>query len=292
MKNYTQYYAGSLSKVKESEREKFLQEANDKMKSKGLEKLHISVEPTLISKDFLAILKKYDVITVELEVKIANDYILKKYKANFKVEDIKKASKLIKRKRMNLGYQLMVGFPDSTKIDEAESAKLLMKFRPNLVRIYPVLVIEGTELAEAYNNNEYDPLTLPQAIDRCKDLIYMFNKKRINAITVGSIDENNLNKGKKDEIKVIAGPTHKEFAQLVEDSIWYDSIVGKIKKYNSKVKEVRVEVHPTNVNNVVGYERENINKFKELYSVEIQVIPNEKIKLGRAEMKILAIYED
>ena len=292
MKDYKQYYAGSLSKVKESDIEKFLQEANEKMKSKDLEKLHVSIEPKRVSKELLKILKQYNVITVELEVKIANNFILKKYKANYEIDDIKKASKLIKRNRLNLGYQLMVGFPDSTKIDEQESARFLIKFRPSLIRIYPVLVIEGTELAESYKNKEYEPLILPQAIDRCKDLIYMFNKKKIKAITVGILDENNLKEDEKEEIKVIAGPIHKDFPQLVEDSIWYDSIVGKIKKYNNKVKEVRIEVHPTNVDNVIGYERENINKFKDIYLVEMQVIPNERIKPGRSEMKILTIYED
>ena len=81
MKDYMQYYAGSLTNVKKDEYEKFLQEANERMKAKRLEKLHISVEPTVISKEFLQMLKKYNVITVELEVKIANDFILKKYKA-------------------------------------------------------------------------------------------------------------------------------------------------------------------------------------------------------------------
>ncbi len=289
MKNYKQYYAGSMTTIKESEQEKFLQDANEKMKTKRLEKLHISVEPTKVSKEFLNLLKKYNVITVELEVKIANDFILLKYNAGYKVEDIKKASKLIRRNRMILGYQLMVGFPDSTKIDEQESAKQLIKCKPSLVRIYPTLVIKDTDLEKEYKNGEYEPLTLPQAIDRCKDLIYMFNKKRIKAITVGNLNENNI---KKDEVKIIAGPTHEAFAQLVEDSIWYDSIVGKMKKYNNKVKEVKIEVHPTNVNNVIGYERENAEKLKELYSVDIKVIPNEKIKPGRSEMKILTIYED
>lgn len=292
MKDYMQYYAGSLTNVNKNEYEKFLQEANDKIRAKRLEKLHISVEPTLISKELLQILKRYNVITVELEVKIANDFILKKYKAGFTSDEIKKASKMIKHSRMNLGYQLMVGFPDSTKIDEQDSAKQLIKFRPNLVRIYPVLVIEGTELATEYENNEYQPLTLAQAIERCKELIYIFNKKKIKAITVGSVSETNMKKEEKNEIKVLAGPTHQAFAQLVEDSIWYDSIVGKIKKFNSKAKEIKIEVHPSNVNNVIGYEKGNAKKIEELYSVEIKVIPNEKIKPGRSEMKILTIYED
>lgn len=292
LKNYTQFYAGSLTNISDDNLEKFLEEANEKRKNKRVEKIHISVIPTKISKEFLITLKKYNVITVELEIKIANSFILKKCNCNFTYEDIKKASKLIKRNRMNVGYQLMVGLPDSTLIDEQESAKQLIKFKPSLVKIYPVLVFKGTELEKEFNHEEYKPLTLQQAVERCKELIYVFNRKKIKAITVGNVNENLANKGEREGLRIIAGPTHQAFPQLVEDSIWYDSIVGKIKKYSSKVKEVKIEVHPSNVNNVIGFEKENVEKIKELYSVDITVIPNEKIKPGRSEMKVLTIYED
>ena len=41
------------------------------------------------------------------------------------------------------------------------------------------------------------------------------------------------------ESEVVAGPFHPAFRQLVESAMWYDAIVGKIKKLNVKVKEVR-----------------------------------------------------
>lgn len=292
LKKYTQFYAGSLTKIPENEVEKFLEEANEKRKNKRLDKIHISIIPTRISKETIMLLKKYNVITVELEIKIANDFILKKCNSGFSYEDIKKAVKIIKKARLNLGFQLMVGLPDSTKIDEQESAKILARFRPNLIKIYPVIVVKGTEIEKYFNNEEYKPLTLPQAIERCKELIYIFNRKKIKAITVGNINESLIDKNEKEKFRIIAGPNHKAFAQLVEDSIWYDSIVGKIKKYNSKVKEVKIEVHPSNVNNVIGYERENVKKIKETYSVDITVNPNDKIKPGRSEMKVLTVYED
>ena len=292
LKKYTQYYAGSLTNIKENKIEKFLDEANQKRKNKRLEKLHISIEPNKVSKELVKLLKANDVITIELEIKIANNFILKKCKYDYTVEDIKKASKIIRRKRLNVGYQIMVGLPDSTRIDEQESAKILIKYRPTFIRLYPVLVTEGTELESALKNDEYEPLTLQQGIERCKELIYLFNKKKINSISLSNLNENSSTKDNKDGLKIIAGPNHQAFPQLVEDSIWYDSIVGKIKKYNSKVKEVKVEVHPSNINNVMGYEKENLQKIKDTYSVEMQVIANDQIKPGRTEMKILTIYED
>lgn len=290
LKKYTQYYAGSLTNINEDKIEKFLNNANEKRKNKRLEKLHISISPKLISKELVKLLKANDVITIELEIKIANNFILKKCEYDYTVEDIKKASKIIRRNRVNVGYQLIVGLPDSTRIDEYESAKFLMKFRPSFIRIYPVLIVEGTELETAFRNDEYEPLTLQQGIERCKELIYLFNKKRIKSISLSNLNENV--KENKEGLRIIAGPNHQAFPQLVEDSIWYDSIVSKIKKYNSKVKEVKVEVHPSNISNVIGYEKENLKRIKDTYSVEMQVTANDQIKPGRSEMKILTIYED
>ena len=51
------------------------------------------------------------------------------------------------------------------------------------------------------------------------------------------------------ESEVVAGPYHPAFGQLVEDSVWYDSIVDKIKKINDKVKEVKVKVNFVDLNN-------------------------------------------
>lgn len=292
LKKYTQYYAGSLTGKKQDEIEKFLVEANEKRKNKRVEKIHISLNPKMVDKELIKLLKEYNVITVELEIKIANNFILKKCNYDYTNEDIKNASKIIRKNRLNVGYEIVVGLPDSTRIDEQESARFIIKYRPTFIRLYPVLVEEGSKLDNDYKNDEYKPLTLQQGIERCKELIYLFNKKKIKAITLNNSNDVASGKENKDGLRIIAGPNHNAFAQLVEDSIWYDSIVSKIKKYNSKVKEVKVEVHPSNLNNVIGYEKENINKIKDTYSVEMQVIANDKIKPGRSEMKILTIYED
>lgn len=74
--------------------------------------------------------------------------------------------------------------------------------------------------------------------------------------------------------------------------MWYDVIVEKIKKLNTKVKEVVVTINPIDVNNVVGQKRENIKKLKEIYDVDLKVESNEKIKQGKSKIEITKIYED
>ena len=92
--------------------------------------------------------------------------------------------------------------------------------------------------------------------------------------------------------EVIAGPYHEAFGQLVESRIWYDSIVNKIKKFNVKVKEVEIEVNPRDVNPVIGHKRENIEKLKEFYDVDVKIIQNKNRPVGKADVRILKTFSD
>ena len=65
---------------------------------------------------------------------------------------------------------MMVGLPESSRIDEINTAKALIKLKPKMVRIYPVLVIKGTELEKEYKEGKYEPLTVVQAVETCKEL--------------------------------------------------------------------------------------------------------------------------
>lgn len=88
------------------------------------------------------------------------------------------------------------------------------------------------------------------------------------------------------------GPYHEAFGQLVEDGIWYDSILEKIKKFNVKVKEIEIKVNPESVNNVVGHKKENLKKLKEIYDVDSVIKQDKGIKLGKFEINILKTYKD
>ena len=237
-------------------------------------------------------LKKYKVTTIELGVQSTNDYILKVCQRGHTFRDVKNASKMIRRHGFILGHQMMVGLPESTKLDELNTAKELAKLKPKIMRIYPVLVIKNTKLAQDYENGEYRPLSVEQAVERCKELYYFFNKKRIQVIRIGLQNTDTITNPANPKSDVLAGPYHDAFGQLVEASMWYDSILNKIKKFNVKVKEVEVRVHPENVNHVIGHKKENLEKLRELYDVDVKVVQDFSIKPGKSEVKILKKYAD
>ena len=187
---------------------------------------------------------------------------------------------------------MMVGLPESNRIDEINTAKALIKLKPKMVRIYPVLVIKGTKLEKEYNEGIYEPLSVVQAVETCKQLVRMFVDKKIEVIRVGLQNTDEICNPEEKQSEVVAGPFHPAFRQLVESSMWYDAIVEKIKKLNAKVKEVEVTVNPIDINNVIGHKKENAIKLKETYEVDLIVKQDEKVKQGKSKIEVTKTYND
>lgn len=286
------FFGGSFTGIDEKKQEELLQIAYKYIEKGQVDSIRISTRPDYINKEILKRLKKYKVKTIELGVQSANNYILGRANRGHTFEDVKKASKLIRWYGFNLGHQMMVGLPESNRIDEINTAKALIKLKPKMVRIYPVLVIKGTKLEKEYNEGVYEPLPLVQAVETCKQLVRMFIDKKIEVIRVGLQNTEEISSPEERQSEVVAGPFHPAFRQLVESSMWYDAIVEKIKKLNVKVKEVEVTVNPIDINNVIGHKRENIIKLKDTYEVDLIVKKDENIKQGKSKVQITKKYND
>ena len=286
------FFGGSFTGINEDIQEELLQTAYEYIEKGQVDSIRISTRPDYINKEILKRLKKYKVKTIELGVQSSNDYILGRANRGHTFKDVEKASKLIRWYGFNLGHQMMVGLPESTRIDEINTAKALIKLKPKMVRIYPVLVIKGTKLEKEYNEGIYEPLSVVQAVEICKQLVRMFTDKKIEVIRVGLQNTDEICNPQNKESEVVAGPFHPAFGQLVESSMWYDAIVEKIKKLNVKVKEVEVTVNPMDANNVIGHKRENVIKLRDTYEVNLIVKQDEKIKQGKSKIEITKKYND
>ena len=280
------FFGGSFTAIKKEKQEELLQAVQKYIHDKKVNSIRISTRPDAIDKDILKMLKKYHVKTIELGVQSMNNYILNRSQRGHTVEDVKKASKLIRWNGFILGHQMMVGLPESTKQDEINTAKELIKLKPKIVRVYPVLVIKDTPLAIEYENKEYTPLTVTQAVERCKEIVELFNKHKINVIRIGLQNTEEISDPSKETSQVVAGPYHPAFRQLVESSMWYDSLLNEIKKI-----KVKIIANPENINNIIGHKKENVLKLKEVYDVDVAVESSEEIKPGKFKLEILKTYE-
>ena len=286
------FFGGSFTAINEELQNELLELAYTYVKEGKVESIRISTRPDYIDKNILKRLKKYKVKTIELGVQSANDFVLKRANRGHTFEDVKKASKLIRWYGFRLGHQMMVGLPESTRQDEINTAKALIKLKPKMVRIYPVLVVKNTKLEMEYESGIYKALPLPQAVETCKQLVRMFSDKNIDIIRVGLQNTDEISDPSSEKSEVVAGPYHPAFRQLVESGLWYDAIVEKIKKLNVKVKEVQVTVNPLDVNNVIGHKKDNVLKLKEFYDVDLVLKQDSNIKQGKSKIDITKTYAD
>ena len=99
----------------------------------------------------------------------------------------------------------------------------------------------------------------------------------------GAIDPKvELEMDKQNQVKMSVIITAKELSAINQLS----------KNIQVKVKEVEISVNPQDINNVVGYKRENILKIKDMYDVDIKTKQDNKIKEGKIKIDIIKRYTD
>ncbi len=282
------FWGENFLKIKDYE--KYLETVYEYIKEKKVNRIKITTTPDCINKEVIKKLKKYGVKTIELDVKSTNDYILKKCMCNNTIETIKNACKLIRWNGLMLGIQMLIGLPESTRLDDMNTAKEIIKLKPKLVRIEPVLVLKDTILEQEFKQKEYIPLTVEQAVERCKEIVDLFNKKKINMIRIGFQNPDEIVEKIKDSDEVVAGPYHPAFRKIVESKLWYDAIVEKIKKVNAKVRQVKITANPENVNSIIGEKNENIVKLKDIYEVDTLIETSEEVKPGDFRLDVEQVY--
>ncbi len=286
------FFGGSFTGIDVEMQNRLLKTAYSYIQSKQIDAIRISTRPDYIDKQTLKRLKKFKVKTIELGVQSTNDYILSKCKRGHTYDDVKHASRLIRWHGFKLGHQMMVGLPESTRLDELNTARNLAKLKPKMVRIYPVLVIRGTELENDYLNGEFEPLEINQAVEICKELSQFFEKKRIKVIRIGLQNTDTILSPDEKNSEVVAGPYHDNFRQLVDSSYYYDLLNEKIKKINAKAKEIEITVNPQIVDSIVGYKKQNLQKIKENYNLDIQLKLNPKYSKKKIDIKTVKIYKE
>ena len=104
----------------------------------------------------------------ELGVQTLNDLIYKKVKRGHTVKDVENATSLLKDSAFKVAYHFIPGLPGSTPETDLETFELAFRdqrFKPDMVKIYPCLVIKGTPLYKKWARGEYSPLNTEQAAE-------------------------------------------------------------------------------------------------------------------------------
>lgn len=263
------FYGGSFTGIPDDEQVAFLECANEYISSGKVHSVRLSTRPDYIDDEILSRLKKYNTKVIELGAQSMDDTVLKNSCRGHSKEAVYKASNLIKKYGFELGLQTMIGLPGDSEEKAINTAKEIAEINPEVVRIYPALVIKGTFMEKLYLEGKYQPLNLDSAVELCAKLMDIYEAKDINVIRVGLQPTESIN----NDMDVVAGPFHPAFRQLVESKRILTILIKKLDEYeNLQGKSITIITNNSNISNVVGQKACNLKFIKKSYGVsEIKV---------------------
>lgn len=195
--------------------------------------IRVSTRPDAIDDEILRILNEYKVTSIELGAQSTDEQVLLLNHRGLTRDDIIKASELIKEKGFSLGLQMMTGLLGDTPEKAMKTAEDIIFLKPDTVRIYPTIVLEGTYLGELYKKGEYRPQTVEEAVEICAILLKRFYEENITVIRLGLHSGGNVEDG------YLAGPYHPAFGELCESKIYLEKAKEILsQKYSVKNKNI------------------------------------------------------
>jgi elongator complex protein 3 len=130
--------------------------------------LTVETRPDRIDAEEIKRLREIGCTRVELGVQTLSDNILKLTKRGHTVADVIRATALLKTAGFKVDYHILPGQPGSTPKRDLEDFQRVFAdpdFRPDMVKIYPCVVMKGSELYEWTERGEFKPLEGTQLRD-------------------------------------------------------------------------------------------------------------------------------
>lgn len=213
--NEAAFYGGSFTGL-DMDLQKQLLALTDELLEQGIiGSVRLSTRPDYINTEVLSLLREHGVELVELGVQSLDDAVLQRAERGHTVEAVYTAHKLLKAYGFKTGIQLMVGMPGQDFASVQDTAARVAQLRPDIARIYPLLVIKDTPLAHGYEQGAFVPLSLEEAVEQSTYLYKTLTQAGIKVIRIGlQPDEELCAAG-----NIVAGPFHPAMGELVKSRV-------------------------------------------------------------------------
>lgn len=269
------FFGGTFTALPDEVQAKLLAPLQPLLKDGTLDSVRISTRPDSIEADHVVWLAERGVRTIELGVQSLDDAVLAASGRGHTAEESLSAVRCIKSSGLQAGAQLMPGLPGDTPGSSLASLEQVLAAGADFIRIYPTVVLKGTELARRYAAGEFTPLSLERGTYLCKILLQRAMQAGIPVIRIGLQADQGL-----DAEHVLAGCWHPALGQLVRSGLYADLLC----RFVLPGQHVTVYCHPSRLADVVGMKRSNLQS-QAGRGVRMQVVPDADLK--REELKVV-----
>lgn len=251
------FFGGTFTLLGKKEKEKYFKKVKPFIDSGKVESIRISTRPDSFDDEELSFLKNHDVENIELGVQSFNNKYLKFLKRGYKKNLVLKKIRQLKKYNFKIGIQIMMGFPNQTKEEFQKDVETLVSLNPHDCRIYPLTIIEGTELNRMYSDNNWELIDVDTAVEWISH-------------SVQKIEKNNI------EIRRIGLPHSVELEKRVTGGIYHPSMADKVRIQILKNNLSKLKLKKDSVLSVNPKDREYVLKLSKCKNIRV----DEKIRRG------------
>lgn len=130
--------------------------------------LTVETKPDWCFEPHLDVILGFGATRVELGAQTTHDDVLTRVHRGHTLADTIRATRLVKDAGLKLVYHMMPGLPGNDPVRDIESFRRIFEdpdFRPDMIKIYPTLVMPGTHLYDEWRRGEYTPYTTQEAAE-------------------------------------------------------------------------------------------------------------------------------
>lgn len=216
------FYGGSFTGLAMERQGELLGAVQPFLAAGQVQELRLSTRPDYVTPEIAVFLREQGVRIVELGAQSLDDRVLAASGRGHTAAQVRTAVVCLKAAGLQVGLQLMLGLPGENTATALASARQAAALGPDLVRLYPCLVVSGSPLAELYRQGRYQPLSLPRAVSLAGRLWDIFKGHRITVVRMGLQPSPSLEKA------VLAGPYHPAFGELVLSRLFFKKVRAEL----------------------------------------------------------------
>ncbi len=147
-----------------------LEEAKANAENSKTRNVGITVEtrPDWAKQPHIDAMLNMGVTRVEIGVQNPDDEIYRLVERTHTVADVKEATRIAKDSGLKIVYHLMPGMPGSNRQKDIDAFKTVFTdpaFKPDMIKIYPCLVIDGTKVSQWHKKGIYKPYSTEEAAE-------------------------------------------------------------------------------------------------------------------------------
>lgn len=258
------FFGGTFTAIDLRKQQELLEAAKNAKMCGKVDKIRLSTRPDYIDLATMKHLASYTVDVVELGIQSMDEEVLLASNRAYPKKSVKLASELVKKFGMSLGHQLMLGLPSDSKEKDLKSLEEVLLLKPDMMRIYPALVLKDTEMAELYKEGLYVPYTLEEAVETAALMMKRCREENVLVIRAGLQTTEEINEGG----EILAGPFHPAFRELCESYLLMKRILEKPEE------SLEITIGERDLSKLYAGKKKYFREVQEKKKVKVTIVPD------------------